>query len=69
MKFCRMPATSQPPRKGLLNERSSLAQFSDTTTAKTKGQQIALDLRRTIHHFFPDLSKRLSTRVSAATIR
>ena len=42
-------------------ERSSLAEASDTTKAKTKGQQIALDLRRTIHHFFPDLDERLET--------
>ena len=40
-------------------ERSSLAKASDTTRAKTKGQQIALDLRRTIHHFYPDLYQRL----------
>lgn len=41
------------------NERSSLAESSDTRTAKTPGQQIALGLRRTIFHFFPDLYARL----------
>jgi len=40
-------------------ERSSLAELSDTTTAKTPGQQIAVDLRRTIDHFVPDLYVRL----------
>jgi hypothetical protein len=37
------------------NEKSSLEKFSDTTTEKTKGQQIAVDLRRTIQHFIPGL--------------
>jgi hypothetical protein len=42
-----------------LNERSRLAELSDTLTAKTPGQQIAVDLRRTIRHFVPDLYDRL----------
>jgi len=46
-------------KEGHTFERSTLAEHSDTTKAKTAGQQIALDLRRTIQHFFPDLYIRL----------
>lgn len=42
-------------------ERSSLAESSDTTNAKTRGQRIALDVIRTAHHFFPDLYDRLES--------
>jgi len=46
-------------KEGYNYERSELAKLSDTSHAKTKGQQIALDLRRTIDHFFPDLYARM----------
>ena len=46
-------------KEGPQNERSSLAHLSDTENAKTRGQMIALDIRKVIHHFFPDLCSRL----------
>lgn len=55
------------PRKAHKYERSTLAERSDTTKAKTAGQQIALDLRRTILHFFPDLFARLEAVVDPRT--
>ena len=46
-------------KEGQTYERSSLAEASDTTSAKTPGQQVALGVLRTAHHFFPDLYERL----------
>jgi len=40
-------------------ERSKLTVSSDVLNAKTRGQKIALELRRTMNHFFPDLYDRL----------
>ena len=40
-------------------ERQKSVEFSDINVAKNKGQQIAVGLRQTIHHFFPDIYTRL----------
>jgi hypothetical protein len=40
-------------------KRSSLAILSDTSKAKTKGQKMAVELRRNVTHFFPDFFDRL----------